>query len=208
MFGIGFYSVFLVQSHLLAQIVLGAPIFEEMLKFGLALLLVAYLPAGSGVGRVGVVALRVVAAAAVGAGFGFLEHSLPAYSSESGLFLLWRVLFHGGSTLLSMLAFCGLESLADVRVRWLAVGPAVLLHYANNAGAVIWASLAGFAPSIERVAEAWNPVILAGMAVAVVLAFAWPKGVRALGQRVAAKRFPPMPAPRAPPSTPAPPRAP
>ncbi|MHB1260712.1 MAG: hypothetical protein ACYC2H_03250, partial [Thermoplasmatota archaeon] len=130
---LGFFAVFVHQASIELQIVIGAPVFEELVKFGLALLLVGAIPRGRGFALLAL--LRVAVAWAVGAGFGWLEH-LVTYSDEPREILIGRVLFHSGSTALSMAAFCALEVAADVRLRWFATAPATALHYANNVGAV------------------------------------------------------------------------
>lgn len=131
---LGFFAVFVHQASLELQIVIGAPVFEEMVKFGLALLAVGAIPRGGRAFPL-VALLRVAVAWAVGAGFGWLEH-LVSYSEEPREVYIGRVLFHGGATALSMAAYCALEGAADVRLRWFATAPATLLHYANNVGAV------------------------------------------------------------------------
>lgn len=126
MAGAGFLAVFVDQAPFLFQLVLGAPIFEELLKFGIALLLAYPLRFRL---------LRVPVALAVGAGFGWLEHALT-YAAEGDRSFMWRVLFHALSTGLSMAVWQGLERMGDVRVRWGAPLGAIFLHYVNNAMAI------------------------------------------------------------------------
>lgn len=130
---LGFFAVFVDQASIELQIVIGAPVFEEFVKFGVALLLVGAIPRGRAFALLAVV--RVTVAWAVGAGFGWFEHAV-SYPDEPREILVGRVLFHSGSTALSMAAFCALEVASDVRLRWFATAPATLLHYANNVGAV------------------------------------------------------------------------
>lgn len=130
---LGFFAVFVQQASIELQIVIGAPVFEELVKFGLALLLVGAIPRGRAFPLLA--ALRIAVAWAVGAGFGWLEH-LVTYSDEPREILIGRILFHAGSTALSMAAFCVLEVSTDVRLRWFATAPAAVLHYANNVGAI------------------------------------------------------------------------
>jgi hypothetical protein len=138
---IGFFAVFVNQATLLLQIVVGAPVFEELLKFGVALLIVGVVP------RLGkaypvVVVLRVAVAWAVGAGFGWLEHWIT-YSAEPFELYVGRILFHGGASALSMATYCVLEGASDVRLRWFATAPATVLHYANNVGAIALIAVPG-----------------------------------------------------------------
>ncbi len=217
----GFFAVFVDQATFLYQLVLGAPIFEEMFKFGLALLLATRIgvatapgrllgelsrwPLAAGVGaglgamaawdplisgeldrvwpdvtvqmgaavgaglflvltllaRVGVAAgvplgalgiIRVPLAFAVGAGFGILEHTI-SYNEEPVRFLYGRVAFHGGATALTMILYSIVASLPDVRVRWLALVPSVVLHWLNNASA-IFVSLISL--TVPRLDEFWS----------------------------------------------------
>ena len=125
--GIGFFAVFILQAPILYQVVLGAPIFEEFLKFGLAMLLV---------GGLRVLPLRMAAGFLVGAGFGVLEHAVT-YSAEPDYVYVGRVLFHGGAAMLSMLCFHLLEPALDVRNRWWSTAAATFIHYLNNAVALL-----------------------------------------------------------------------
>jgi hypothetical protein len=131
---LGFFAVFVHQASIELQIVIGAPVFEEMVKFGVALLLVGTIPR-FGRAFLLVALLRVAVAWTVGAGFGWVEHSVT-YVDEPREIFLGRLLFHGGSTALSMATYCVLEGAADVRLRWFATIPGTALHYANNVGAV------------------------------------------------------------------------
>jgi hypothetical protein len=188
LFGAGFFSVFTLQSHFFVQVVLGAPLFEEMLKFGLALLLVAWLPARTSRLVAGV--LTVTVALALGAGFGILEHWVT-YRAESNLSYLWRVVFHSGSTGLSALLYSFVASSFEVRTRWLALAPSILLHYANNAGSVFLVPVTAVAGS--GVMEAWNYVILAAMAACLLWVAVAPGSWRSYLEGVVARRLGPPP---------------
>jgi hypothetical protein len=119
----------LFQRDVLRQLVVGAPLFEEMAKFGLALVFVGFL-------RVGPTGLRMPFAWASGAGFGVLEHFLT-YADEPTLFWGLRVAFHAATAGLSMAIFGLLEPLADVRVRWATTLTSSAFHAANNLGALV-----------------------------------------------------------------------
>ncbi len=249
----GFFAVFVDQAAFLYQLVLGAPIFEELFKFGLALLLATGIrvrtalgraagefirwPLAAGVGaglgammatdpllleqvvRVwpdvtvrmaaaagaalfflltllarGVGALgaplgalgvvRVPLAFAVGAGFGILEHTIT-YSEEPTRILYGRVAFHGGSTALTMVLYSILASLPDVRVRWLALVPSVVLHWLNNASAIFVALISLTVPRLD---EVWSLSIVAmiylAMLIAIPLAIPLRRGAgRLVGRR-------------------------
>lgn len=126
MAGAGFLAVFVNQAPFLFQLVLGAPIFEELLKFGIALL-IAY--------PLRFRLLRIPVALAVGAGFGWLEHTIT-YPGESQGSFYWRIAFHALSPGLAMAVYQGLEPMGDVRVRWAAPVMPIFIHYVNNALAI------------------------------------------------------------------------
>ncbi|MHB8634587.1 MAG: hypothetical protein ACYDBQ_11620 [Thermoplasmatota archaeon] len=121
---VGFIAVFLRQAGILAQILVGAPVFEEAFKFGLAMVIVARLPTRS-------LALRLPAAWLVGASFGVFEHSF-SYPDEGMASLAVRTLFHGLSTGLSMVAHRVLSGSPPVEGRWGATLPSLVVHYLNN----------------------------------------------------------------------------
>ncbi|MGB1697696.1 MAG: hypothetical protein ACPHK8_04805 [Thermoplasmatota archaeon] len=130
-FGFGFLTVFVNQMPIHLQIVLGAPIFEEMFKFGFALLLVFWVPWG---------AIRIPLALAIGAGFGVLEHYVT-YAAESDFGYFWRVAFHSLSTGTSMIFYQLMRN--EDRLTWpVAMAPSILIHYINNTGAVLFLILA------------------------------------------------------------------
>lgn len=156
---LGFFAVFVHQASLELQIVVGAPVFEELVKFGLALLAVGAIPRGGRLFPL-VALLRVVVALAVGAGFGWLEH-FATYAEEPVEVFVGRVLFHAGSTALSMAMYCVLEGAADVRLRWFATAPATAIHYANNVGAIAFLAL-------PDVGLAWAAALTAAAYVALV----------------------------------------
>lgn len=133
---LGGFGVFLEQASLLFQIVVGAPVFEELLKFGAALGVACLLRLDSRFTRFAV-------ALVVGAAFGGLEHAVT-YPDEPLAALRFRVLFHAGTPALSMAVYDALFPVEDPRVRWAAVVPSVVLHWANNAASVAL-GLAGLA---------------------------------------------------------------
>lgn len=128
----GFALVFLHQGDELAQLVFGAPIFEEALKFGTALLLTS-------AARLSHPALRIGVAWAVGAGFGWLEH-VVSYPEDDFVVFWGRLAFHAASTGLSMVAYVVASLVGDPRSRWVSTLPASLLHYAHNTGQ-LWLGL-------------------------------------------------------------------
>ncbi len=199
MLGIGFFSVFVVQMDLHFQIVLGAPIFEEFLKFGLALLLVSYLPDPHGRGALWalVVPMRIIASLAVGALFGWLEH-VTTYPSEDNFSYAWRVAFHSVSAGGSMVTYTLLEPLRETRARWFSTLVPTFLHYVNNSLAVLLGlSLLAFKTPL------WLGSVISGTVVALlvisILVMPWfGRAVRTAAMRQVALRFeaPGAPLPR------------
>lgn len=122
--GVGFLGTLVLAADFLRQVVVGAPFFEELLKFGLALVLVGALRITPG-------ALRVLVGLVPGAAFGVFEHYVT-YSSEPLLVLADRIAFHSGASAFSMALYHALAPLPDARIRWFAPLPSMLLHWANN----------------------------------------------------------------------------
>lgn len=122
----GFAAVFLDQAPFLYQLVLGAPIFEELFKFGLALIATAALPR---------LWARLPAALLIGAGFGVMEHFV-SYSAEPTSVLVGRIAFHGLSTGLTMVVYEAVRR-RSVHDLWWAPVPSIFIHYLNNAGAIV-----------------------------------------------------------------------
>lgn len=127
--GVGLLGTIVLGADFLRQVVVGAPLFEELLKFGLALLLVTMLRARAG-------PLRVLVALVPGAAFGAFEHAFT-YASEPMLVFADRVVFHAGSTALSMAVYHAIEPVPDARLLWFAPLPSMLVHWANNFLAVV-----------------------------------------------------------------------
>ncbi len=177
LFGLGFFTVFVDQAPFIIQVVLGAPIFEEFVKLGLALILglvVAAMFGGlSGSERWrhrGWLLVMLPIALAVGAGFGIMEHAL-SYSEEGEFGRIWRIGFHASSTGLSMATLYAVASWRDPRVRWFATLPAIIIHYANNASAVLLTVLSLAAPINDRgVLSALLVLVAIGLMLAFLIA--------------------------------------
>ena len=188
--GTGFFAVFLNQAPLHIQLVIGAPVFEETFKFGLAMLLVAWLPA-RGALRIPAIALRCVSGLAVGAGFGWMEHHLT-YASEDQVTYWGRITFHALTTALSMLAYSVLEPAAEVRTRWLSTVPATFVHYLNNGFGVVFVLLA--APfgtdAAQVVGLSWAAGCLAVLALLCILIPVRAQAARRLAHEAVARHFP------------------
>ena len=177
----------LLQRGIVRQIVIGAPIFEEFAKFGLALTVVALL-------RIRPLALRLPFAWASGAAFGVFEHAMD-YADEGGLGFVARVAFHAGSAGLSMAAFTLLEGLPDVRVRWASTLASSLCHWANNFGAIALAVVGLLLRDSYVVDMTWSLLVtMAVYALTLVVAFGRAR-LRPLVARELARIFPPGPIP-------------
>jgi RsiW-degrading membrane proteinase PrsW (M82 family) len=162
----GLVAVFVKQVPLGGQIVLGAPLFEEFLKVGLALLPAAAL-------HVRTLWVRLPLALAVGAGFGALEHWL-SYPDEGGLVLYGRIAFHALTAGLSMAVLHGLRG-ADNRLGLACTLPSSFLHAANNTAA-LWLLLYGVAAGLDDAAAGRLGLAVAGgfLATLALLCATWP----------------------------------
>lgn len=151
----------LFQAGLLQQIVFGAPVFEELAKFGPPLALVVLLRARS-------LAIRLPLAWLAGAAFGVMEHYVT-YAEEPIYVYAGRVAFHAIAPGLSMLTYGALESFGDVRARWAATVPATLFHWANNFAALVLGFAGLLSPlPVEPVGLAWGSAITAAMLAATI----------------------------------------
>lgn len=178
----GFMGVFVEQANVLFQIVVGAPVFEELFKFGVALGVVSLLRVP---GRVP----RFLLAALVGAGFGGLEHAVT-YPDEATAALRFRIGFHAATPALSMAVYDAVASLENHRTRWAATLPATAVHWLNNFVAVLlgFASVAA-GDIVEGPALVFAQIVAATTIVLAVLALAAPglvrRGISRLWRRLA-----------------------
>lgn len=129
LFGVGFAGTLVMSASLFTQIVIGAPVFEELWKLGAALLLVHLFRVGSG-------PARVLVALVPGAGFGVLEHYLT-YSTEPATLFAFRVVFHSGTAALSAATWHVVADGSPPGVAWLSTAPATVVHWFNNFAAVL-----------------------------------------------------------------------
>lgn len=138
----------LIQRSFLQQLVVGAPVFEEFAKFGLALVVVQALRAKHVVARLPYAWLS-------GLGFGVLEHFV-SYGGEEWLTLVIRAGFHAATTGLSMAAYSIVEPLPEVRARWLSTLLSTVLHWSNNFGVVLALVVGVFIPLSDQVVLGWS----------------------------------------------------
>lgn len=129
----GVWAVLLVGLPLQRVIVI-APFFEELLKFGVAILVGSVLFDRSLLARIGV-------AIVVGSTFGYVEH-LTTYPTEDHLTFLLRVVFHAATTILSVSFYTTFASLDEEGLQWIAPAYSILLHFFYNTFVVV-SSLVG-----------------------------------------------------------------
>ena len=179
---LGLQLVSLLQAAF-AVLALGAPVFEEFFKVGLALLVcVPLLRLAESPARGLVLIIRIVVAAAVGALFGWSEHFL--YSSEDTISYMSRLTFHSGAAALSMTTYSVLERVPDTRARWFSTIPSSFLHYANNGFGIFVALILG-----EGAATFWSVGLSISTVVAIPLVAGFRRPLRDLVAHQAAKRF-------------------
>jgi hypothetical protein len=173
--GLGLLGVLFAEADLLRHLVVVAPVFEELLKFGVALFLVTAM-------HLRARWLRALVALAPGALFGLVEHA-TTYADEDAARWALRVAFHAASTALSMAVWSAVEPLPTWRHRWLSTLPSTLLHALNNAFAVTVAVVvlvSGSEDAIGAFAFAVQAALVSLMALAALATLATPALARAL----------------------------
>lgn len=125
---VGIWAVLFVGFSV-QRIVVIAPIFEEFLKFGVALLISSVLFGRSTLSRLGTGII-------VGSLFGFIEHA-TTYSSEPSIFFLLRTLFHMATAMLSISMYSAFEAHEETVVIPLAPVYPILIHFFNNTFVVL-----------------------------------------------------------------------
>lgn len=152
----GIWAVLLV-GFAIQRIIVIAPIFEELLKFGLAILVGSALFGRSLSARIGV-------ALVVGALFGLVEHT-TSYPLESDLTYLFRTCFHASSTMLSVTSYTIFERVDEPRLKWIAPAYAILIHFIYNTFVVLSAliSVVVFGQQYSLI-----PVIYGGVAILLI----------------------------------------
>lgn len=124
----GLWAVLFVGVSI-QRIIIIAPLFEELLKFGVAILVGSVLFDRSLLARTGV-------AVVVGSLFGLIEHS-STYPMEPDTVYLFRTLFHASSTVLSVGVYTLFESRGEERLQWLSTAYGTLIHFFYNTFAVL-----------------------------------------------------------------------
>lgn len=183
LFLVGWIGI-LAQRGFLRQLVVGAPVFEEFAKLGLALVVVTLL-------RVRPVWLRLPFGWASGAAFGVMEHFL-SYGAETPFLYAARVAFHATACGLSMAVFSLVESLSDSRARWISTVASTLLHWANNFGAVVLALLALLLGGVDIIGLGWPLAVTTAAFVLTLLVAAGGDRLRIRVARELERVFPPL----------------
>lgn len=142
------------------KLVIVAPVFEELLKFGVALLISTILATRGLVGRFSLGLL-------VGLAFGVTEHFVT-YASEPDILYLSRATFHACAAATSMTVYHVLANSVHVETRWGATIFSTVIHAANNLFAVVYGiALAvfgefGFAPPTPPIGIVLGVALLGG----------------------------------------------
>ncbi len=116
----GFFAVFVDQAMIMYQLVLGAPIFEEMFKFGLALLLAAPIAVKTASGRLAGELARWPLAALIGAGLGAIVATDPLISAQ--IPDAWQGISTANAALIGAAAFVILTAVARLAAIGLPLG--------------------------------------------------------------------------------------
>lgn len=174
----------LLQRSFLRQIVVGAPVFEEFAKFGLALILVTMLGARH-------MGARLPYAWLSGLGFGLFEHFV-SYPEEPWSMALLRSAFHAGATGLSMAAYSIVEPWDDQRARWLSTIPSTVGHWANNFGVVLAAIASTIVPIADEVIVGWSALVTLTIVIITLGLLLGEAPVRERARAELARFFPPL----------------
>lgn len=119
------------------RVVVIAPVFEELLKFGIALLVGSALFGRSLAARIGV-------AVVVGSLFGLVEHA-TTYPNEADSVYLFRTLFHMMTTVLSVTLYTSFESRDELRLQWISPVLSMFVHFFYNTFVVLSSIVSVFA---------------------------------------------------------------
>ena len=181
LFALGWGGI-LFQAGFFQQVVFGAPVFEELAKLGLALVVATTL-------RIRTLWITLPLALASGAAFGVMEHFLT-YAEEDLVTYVGRVAFHAGSTGLSMTFYRAFDGFHDVRARWAATAPSTLFHWANNfaalalgLGSLLWSGAGA-------VAQVWSAAVTSALWLALLAAILLYPRFEALARRTLERAIP------------------
>lgn len=161
---VGIWAVLFVGFSV-QRIVVIAPIFEEFLKFGVALLISSVLFGRSTLSRLGTAII-------VGSLFGFIEHT-TTYPSEPSISFLFRTLFHMTTTVLSISVYSAFEAHEETVLIPLAPLYSILIHFFNNTFVVLSSIIIaiGFETSSRIPSLLYGSVAILLVGVLVVLSF-------------------------------------
>lgn len=124
----GLWAVLFVGVSI-QRIIIIAPLFEELLKFGVALLIGSVLFDRSFTARIGV-------AIVIGSLFGLIEHTVT-YATEPDAIYLFRTIFHMVTTALSVGIYTLFESQEEYRLVWISSAFSTLFHFLYNTFVVL-----------------------------------------------------------------------
>lgn len=118
------------------RVLIIAPVFEEGLKFGVALLVGSVLFGRSLLARVG-------AAIVVGLLFGIIEHT-TTYPMEADAVYTFRVVFHAMTTVLSVTTYTLFGLQGERTLQWISPAYSIIIHFFNNIFSVLSTSIGIF----------------------------------------------------------------
>lgn len=147
------------------RIIIIAPFFEELLKFGVALLISSVLFGRSRFSRIGT-------AIVVGSLFGFIEHG-TTYSSEPSVSFLFRTLFHMTTTVLSVSVYSAFERHGEPTFQSLAPVYSILIHFYYNTFVVMSSIIlaVGFETSYRMPSLLYGSGVILLVSLLVILSF-------------------------------------
>lgn len=120
---LGIWGLFIITFPL-PRVIVVAPVFEELLKFGIALFFGTALFGRS-------VYARIAIGLLVGVLFGVVEHIIT-YPHEPDTVYLFRVVFHGLTAGLSIAVYTKFEQYSLYSVTWVAPVLPILFHFMYN----------------------------------------------------------------------------
>lgn len=125
---LGLWAVLFVGIGL-QRVIIIAPIFEEFLKFGIALTIGSALFGRSFCARVGI-------ALVIGMLFGLVEHAVT-YATEPDIVYVFRTVFHSITTMLSVGLYTRFEQTGYESLLWYAPIISITFHFLHNLFVVI-----------------------------------------------------------------------
>jgi hypothetical protein len=180
---IGLWAVLFVGFSI-QRIVVIAPLFEELLKFGVALLVGSTLFNRSFAARIGV-------AIVVGTLFGLIEHS-TTYPTEPDYSYVFRTLFHLSTTVLSVTTYTVWRGDGEDMLPLIAPAFSIWVHFFNNTFAVISSLIFSFiyVPNISSVTPIFSFLTVFITSIVTLLVIMRHRSMKFLTQMIASTFLP------------------